>query len=246
MGNDLQRLAEELLMVKTAAAKGAEGAQTQSKTMVGTVVSVNDPLNQGRVQVITDEMNPNDTGQTSSYQATPTAWATTQDGFIGKQSSLLVGQRVVLNTVGNDPNKLVIGNVIHDENSVAPALGTTMTRLPVYPSGSLPGPSAANLGCQVVELDGPMNSDWLCVCLRRNGKYLWVRHIDLNHGHAGQNDGQEKPDSDSDIQEPEKEHVVWDYVFPTTDEEMTKESIHGTDPRQNPWGAAAKWYGGAK
>jgi hypothetical protein len=245
MANELQRLAEELLMVKTTAAKGAEGAQTQSKTMVGTVVSVNDPLGQGRIQVIPDEFSPNDTGQTSSYKATPTSWIATQDGFIGKQSSLLVGQRVVLSTVGNDPNKLVVGNVVHDENSGAPAVGTTMTKLPLYPSGSLPKPCPANLGCQVVELDGPMKSDWLCVCLRRNGEYLWVRHIDLNHGHAGQNDGQEKADRGGDMQTPEREHVVWDYVFPTTEKELEKQSIFGTSPRENPWGDDAKWYGGA-
>ena len=236
MANELQRLAEELLMVKTAAAKGAEGAQTQSKTMVGTVVSVNDPLNQGRVQVITDEMNPNDTGQTSSYKATPTAWVSTQDSFIGKQSSMLVGQRVVLSTVGNDPNKLVVGNVLHDENSAAPAVGTTMTKLPLSPSGSLPPASAANLGCTVVELDGPCNSDWLCTCLRRRGKYLWIRHIDLNHMHADQDDGKQPPDSDGDSEQPVNEGPIWDKVAPTSDKAYNYQGYDTMD---------SGWFGGA-
>jgi pectate lyase len=97
----------------------------------------------------------------------------------------------------------------------------------------------------VVEQGGPMESDWLCVCLQRKGQMLWVRHIDLNHGHAGEDDGTQKPDSDGDGQVPVKEQSVWDYVFPTTAEEMDKESIHGTDPRNNPYGGQATWYGGA-
>ncbi len=36
-----------------------------------------------------------------------------------------------------------------------------------------------------------------------------------------------------------------DYVFPTTHEEYSKNSIHGTDPRDNPFGGEAKHHGGA-
>lgn len=183
MSKELQKLAEELLVMKSAAARGAEGAQTQSKTMVGTVASVKDPLNQGRVQVIVDESNPNDAGQTSGYQATATAWANTADSFIGHQSELLVGQRVVLHTVGNDPNKLIVGNAIHDESSGSTVATTTMTRLPSYLSGQFPEPCEANIGCAAIELEGPFGCDWLCICLRRFGVPLWVRHIDLFHLH---------------------------------------------------------------
>lgn len=222
--------------MKTSAAKGAEGAQTQSKTMVGTVVSVNDPLNQGRVQVIPDDLSPNDAGQTSSYKASATSWVPTHDSFLGRQSSLLVGQRVVLSTVGNDPNKLVVGNVIHDENSGAAAVGTTMTRLPLYTSGNLPTPCAANLGCTVVELDGPCSSDWLCTCLRRRGKFLWIRHVDLNHMHADQDDGRQPSDSAGDSEAPVNEGPIWDKVAPTSDEAYGYQSYDEMD---------SGWFGGA-
>ena len=35
------------------------------------------------------------------------------------------------------------------------------------------------------------------------------------------------------------------YVFPTTHEEYEKNSMHGTNPRANPFGDEAKWHGGA-
>jgi hypothetical protein len=98
----------------------------------------------------------------------------------------------------------------------------------------------------VVETGGPMQSDWMCVCLKRNGKYLWVRHVDLAHGHAGQNDSSQLPDTNGDGQQPIKNVTVWDNVFPTTAAEMPKASQYGTDVRPNPYGSGAKWYGGAK
>ena len=104
---------------------------------------------------------------------------------------------------------------------------------------------SSGVGCMVVEQDGPMESDWLCVCLKRKGEYYWVRHIDLSHGHAGEDDGQQEPDSDGDGEIPVEEQTVWDYVFPTTHEEYEKKSIHGTDPRPNPFGGDANWQGGA-
>jgi len=122
---------------------------------------------------------------------------------------------------------------------------SSMTRLPVYSSGDLPPATAENHGCMVVESGGPMQSDWLCVCLRRNGKYLWVRHVDLAHGHAGQNDSSQLPDTGGDGQQPIKNVSVWDNVFPTTAAAMPKASQYGTDSRPNPYGSAAKWYGGA-
>ena len=106
---------------------------------------------------------------------------------------------------------------------------STMTRLPVYDSGGLPPACAENHGCMVVEDGGPLQSDWLCVCLKRNGKYLWVRHIDLAHGHAGQNDSGQRPDGDRDGQAPINNATIWDYTFPTTAEEMQKQSDYGTE-----------------
>jgi hypothetical protein len=87
-----------------------------------------------------------------------------------------------------------------------------------------------------------MNSDWLCVCLQRQGNYFWVRHIDMAHGHSGQNDGKQPPDSSGDGEPPVNQQTIWDYVFPTTGGEMQKYSQYGTSPRANPFGGEAKWY----
>ena len=120
-----------------------------------------------------------------------------------------------------------------------------MVRMQVFPSGSLPDASAENHGCIVLEEGGPMDSDWLCVCAKRKGSFYWIRLVDLAHGHAGEDDGDQKPDSAGDGEQPVKENTVWDYVFPTTHEEYSKTSIHGTDPRNNPEGGEAKHHGGA-
>jgi hypothetical protein len=117
-----------------------------------------------------------------------------------------------------------------------------MTRLPIYESGSLPPASKENHGCMVVEMGGPMNSDWLCVCLQRQGEYYWVRHIDMAHGHAGENDGKQPSDTDGDGEQPVNQQSIWDFVFPTTGGEMQKYSQYGTSPRANPFGGEAKWY----
>jgi hypothetical protein len=119
---------------------------------------------------------------------------------------------------------------------------SSMTRLPIYSSGSLPPASEENHGCMVVEMNGPLNSDWMCVCLKRQGNYFWVRHIDMAHGHSGQNDGKQPPDSSGDGEPPVNQQTIWDYVFPTTGGEMQKYSQYGTSPRANPFGGEAKWY----
>ena len=86
-----------------------------------------------------------------------------------------------------------------------------------------------------------MDSDWLCVCLKRQGDYIWVRHVDLQHGHAGENDGKQPSDSHPDNEPPVEEQTIWDYVFPTSGGEMEKYSAYGTSPRPNPFGGEAKW-----
>jgi hypothetical protein len=93
----------------------------------------------------------------------------------------------------------------------------------------------------VIEEGGPMSSDWLCVCLQRNGQYIWVRHMDLAHGHAGGNDNLQRPDSAGNTQAPIDEQTVWDYAFPTSAQEMPKTSAYGTSPRNNPFGGQATW-----
>jgi hypothetical protein len=118
---------------------------------------------------------------------------------------------------------------------------SSMTRLPIYPAGSLPPAGEENHGCMVIEEGGPMSSDWLCVCLKRQGSYIWVRHVDLQHGHAGENDGTQPNDSRGDREQPVNEQSVWDYVFPTSKQAMPKSSAYGTSPRSNPYGGQATW-----
>lgn len=120
-----------------------------------------------------------------------------------------------------------------------------MVRCQVFPSGSLPDACQENHGCIVVEEDGPMECDWLCICAKRKGEFYWIRLVDLAHGHAGEDDGDQDPDTNGDGEVPVKENSVWDFVFPTTHEEMDKQSIHGTSPRDNPEGGKAKHHGGA-
>ncbi len=136
-----------------------------------------------------------------------------------------------------------VGGGENEEGDIPP--NSDMVRCQVFPSGSLPDASQENHGCMVIEEGGPMDSDWLCVCIKRKGEFYWVRHIDMNHGHAGEDDGQQQPDTDGDGEVPVEELTVWDYVFPTTHEEYEKNSMHGTNPRANPFGDDAKWHGGA-
>ena len=113
-----------------------------------------------------------------------------------------------------------------------------MVRCQVFPSGSLPDASQENHGCIVVEEDGPMDCDWLCVCLKRwDGEYYWVRHMDLNHIHGSQDDGRQPPDSMGAGEAPVEEGVIWDLTRPTTPQQYTQESYNPQD---------AGWYGGAE
>ena len=90
----------------------------------------------------------------------------------------------------------------------------------------------------VIEQNGPMDCDWLCVCLKRwDGQYYWVRHMDLNHIHAKQDDGRQPPDAGCTGQAPVEEGTIWDLTRPTTPEQYTQQSYNPQD---------AGWYGGAK
>jgi hypothetical protein len=249
---------DELARMLKRGDRGAEIAQTWSNNLqptFGTIVDVKDPEEMGRVKVILDEVNPElltEQGfNQGDAQPTNTDWVEASVPMKGIQPEALVGKRVPISPRAGDPNRLKFGSPVFDPSETEKAEqpeNSDQTRLPVYPSGSLPPADGANIGLMVVEQGGPMESDWLCVCLKRKGQMLWVRHIDLNHGHAGENDGElnatpETPSKDdkNDV----KEKSVWDYVFPTTAKEMEKDSIYGTDPRKNPYGDQAKWYGGA-
>jgi hypothetical protein len=161
-----------------------------------------------------------------------------------------VGKRVTISSTNGDFSYAVLGDVLYDPDNLTESgkkklkqpNNSSMTRLPVYPSGSLPPAGEENHGCMVIESGGPMDSDWLCVCLRRQGSFIWVRHVDLQHGHAGENDGTQPNDSRGDREQPVNEQAVWDYVFPTSKKAMPKSSAYGTSPRPNPYGGQATWH----
>jgi hypothetical protein len=228
-------------------------------TLRGTIVDVNDPEERGRVRVIFDDMNP-DIPQVSGagewskerlgQEPDKSHWIDTSPAFKGKQPKGLVGKRVNIAASNGQYQYAVLQDVMYDPELLAKKAAkkldmpnnSSMTRLPIYESGSLPPASKENHGCMVVEMGGPMNSDWLCVCLQRQGEYYWVRHIDMAHGHAGENDGKQPSDSDGDGEQPVNQQSIWDFVFPTTGGEMQKFSQYGTSPRANPFGGEAKWY----
>jgi hypothetical protein len=218
-----------------------------------TIVSVDDPEERGRVKVVFDDMNPekpqvegsNAYGKREGVEQ-KSQWVDFSPAFKGRQPKRLVGKRVTLEATDGQYQYAVARDVIWDEGVLnkktqQPDTGT-MVRLPCYESGEFPAASAENVGLMVVELGGPMDSDWLCVCLKRAGEYIWVRHSDLAHGHSGQNDGKQPNDTRGDGEEPVNQQTVWDYVFPTSGGQMQKYSKYGTDPRANPYGGDSKWY----
>jgi len=248
--NSLEQFAR-LLREQQVGVQKANDLMNRAQPTYGEIVDVKDPEERGRIKVVIDEVNPKiHTEQGFQDEGTPTKsdWIEPKVPFKGVQPEKLVGLRVPVEPKQGDPNRLFFGTPVNDQGESSDAAApenSDMVRLPIYPMGSLPAADGENIGCMVVEQGGPMQSDWLCVCLSRNGQYMWVRHIDLAHGHAGEDDGKQAPDSDGDGEDPVKELTVWDYVFPTTHEEYEKNSKHGTDPRDNPYGGEAKHHGGA-
>lgn len=219
----------------------------------GTIVSVDDPEQRGRVQVVFDDMNPkkpqiegSGTYGRRDGKESKSHWIDCKPAFKGKQPKRLVGKRVSINATDGQYQYAVLDDVLWDEGVLTekteqPNTGT-MVRLPCYESGEFPPATQENVGLMAVELNGPMSSDWLCVCLKRQGKFIWVRHVDLQHGHAGENDGQQPNDSAGDSEQPVNEQSIWDYAFPTSAQAMPKQSRYGTSPRPNPYGGEATWH----
>jgi len=226
-------------------------------TLRGTVVDVDDPEERGRVRVIFDDMNPEIPQVTGAGEWSEerigkepdiSHWIDVCPAFKGKQPKGLINKRVNIVVTNGQYQYAILDDVVCDPQNLAKDKkldmpnNSSMTRLPIYEAGELPPAGKENHGCMVVEMGGPMDSDWLCVCLQRQGEYYWVRHIDMAHGHAGENDGKQPSDSEPNNEEPVEEQAVWDYVFPTTGGEMQKYSRYGTSPRSNPFGGDAKWY----
>jgi hypothetical protein len=202
MAGNLDALAQKLLQTQTRLdyqERATKGVRT------GTIISVDDPEDRGRALVLMDTENENyiGAGGPKSDKQSQTYWVNSVPAFIGKLPPSVKGQRVILHTGNNDEGQLFIQDVIRDKmDKDAPAESSTMTRLPIYPSGSLPPANKENLGCMIVETGGPQGYDWLMVCLNRGG-YKWVRHSDRLHYHTGQ-----LPDSDSDTQKRTYDDII--------------------------------------
>ena len=252
-------LVKQLAAMQQASEANMKFAGLPRGTLRGRIVDVNDPEQRGRVKVIFDDMNPeipqvSGAGDWSKervgQEPDSSHWIDVSPAFKGKQPDGLVGKRVNISASNGQYQYAVLQDVLYDPELLAQGKkdqlkmpnNSSMTRLPIYSSGSLPPASEENHGCMVVEMNGPLNSDWMCVCLKRQGNYFWVRHIDMAHGHSGQNDGKQPPDSSGDGEPPVNQQTIWDYVFPTTGGEMQKYSQYGTSPRANPFGGEAKWY----
>lgn len=225
----------------------------------GRVVDVDDPENLGRVRVIFDAMNPGDIPEVEGaglysqprdgLEGSYSHWIDACPAFVGKQPPGLVGKRVNIILSNGQYHYALLNDVIYDPQNLTDQAASsleipnnsTLVRIGGYPSGNLPPANEQNRGCTVIELDGPMNSDWLCTCLKRNGEFIWVRHCDLQHGHAGANDSTQPVDSSGNRQSPSQAGAVWDKVYPTSAEPMKYYSAFGTAPRGNPWGSSAEW-----
>ena len=251
-------LVQSLALMQQQAEANMKFAGLPRGTLRGTIVDVDDPEQRGRVRVVFDDMNPeipqvSGAGEWSEERVgeEPDAshWLDVTPAFKGKQPKGMVGKRVNISPSNGQYTMALASDVVYDPQFLAEGKqdklkmpnNSSMTRLPIYGSGELPEASEENHGCMVIEMDGPMDSDWLCVCLKRNGEYIWVRHVDLQHGHAGENDGKQPNDSAGDSEQPVAEQSVWDYVFPTSAQEMPKSSAYGTSPRPNPYGGEATW-----
>ena len=252
-------LIQQLAAMQQASETTMKFAGLPRGTLRGKIVDVNDPEQRGRVKVVFDDMNPEipqvsgaNTWSQERIGTEPDSshWIDVSPAFKGKQPEGLVGKRVNISASNGQYQYAVLQDVLYDpellaqgkQDSLQMPNNSSMTRLPVYSSGSLPPASEENHGCMVVEMNGPLDSDWMCVCLKRQGSYYWVRHIDMAHGHSGQNDGKQPPDSSGDGEPPVNQQTIWDFVFPTTGGEMQKYSQYGTSPRANPFGGEAKWY----
>lgn len=178
-----------------------------------TIADVEDPQERGRVRVLFDAMNFEDIPETEGAgeysdvregsEKPLSHWIDVSPPFKGRQPKGLLGKRVNVVLSNGQYQYAVLNDVMFDPDILTPKKAgeiempnnSSMTRLPCYESGDLPPPTKENVGCVIVELAGPQGDDWLMVCLKRNGAYKWVRHIDRLHYHTGQ-----LPDSHGDAE----------------------------------------------
>ena len=149
-------------------------------TVRGVIKDVNDPENRGRVRVVFDDMNPEIPQVTGAgvysearvgEEPDLSHWIDVSPAFKGKQPKGLVGKRVNISVSNGQFQYAVLQDVLFDPELLATKSkdklkmpnNSSMTRLPIYESGSLPPASEENHGCMVIEAGGPLSSDWLCV-----------------------------------------------------------------------------------
>ena len=204
------QLVQSLARLEQSADKGDKYAGLPPGGLRGTIVDVNDPEERGRVRVVFDDHNPDVPQVTGagdwskSRQGTDpdkSHWIDTSPAFKGKQPEGLVGKRVNIAASNGQYQYAVLQDVMYDPEMLATDKkgdlkmpdNSSMTRLPCYPSGSLPPATAENVGCVIVETGGFDGMDWLTVCLSRGGGYKWVNLMDRLHIHDSQ-----AADSDGD------------------------------------------------
>ncbi len=172
-------------------------------TVRGVIKDVNDPENRGRVRVVFDDMNPEIPQVTGAgvysearvgEEPDLSHWIDVSPAFMGRQPAGLVGKRVNISVSNGQFQYAVLQDVLFDPELLAQKSAgqlkmpnnSSMTRLPVYPSGSLPPATAENVGCVIVEDGGFDGMQWLSVCLARSGGYAWVNLMDRLHIHDSQ------------------------------------------------------------
>ena len=196
-------LVQSLARLEQSADKSDKYAGLPPGGLRGTIVDVDDPEERGRVRVVFDDHNPDIPQVTGAGDWSKSRvgtdpdkshWIDTSPAFKGKQPPGLVGKRVNIAASNGQYQYAVLQDVMYDPQMLATDKkgdlkmpdNSSMTRLPCYPSGSLPPASAENVGCVIVETGGFDGMDWLSVCLNRGGGYKWVNLMDRLHIHDTQ------------------------------------------------------------
>jgi len=196
-------LVRSLARLEQSADKSDKYAGLPPGGLRGTIMDVDDPEERGRVRVVFDDMNPDIPQVTGAgdwsksregTEPDKSHWIDTSPAFKGKQPPGLVGKRVNIAASNGQYQYAVLQDVMYDPQLLATDKkdglqmpdNSSMTRLPCYPSGSLPPASAENVGGVIVETGGFDGMDWLTVCLNRGGGYKWVNLMDRLHIHDSQ------------------------------------------------------------
>ena len=196
-------LIQQLAAMQQASEANMKFAGLPRGTVRGVVKDVNDPENRGRVRVVFDDMNPEIPQVTGAgvysearvgEEPDLSHWIDVSPAFMGKQPEGLVGKRVNICVSNGQFQYAMMQDVCFDPellaqksaNQLKMPNNSSMTRLPVYSSGSLPPATAENVGCVIVEDGGFDGMQWLSVCLARSGGYTWVNLMDRLHIHDSQ------------------------------------------------------------